>query len=323
MQPINQQRARASRQDSLEMVVPEAQAGQRLDRFVAEGSPELSRAHVQKLIESGAITVDGKAAKPATRLSAGAVVRVAIPPAKPSTLAAEPIPLVVVYEDDDLLVIDKPPGLVVHPAPGHPTGTLVNALLARYPNLMISDTLRPGIVHRLDKDTSGLMVVAKNDRAFASLVEQMKKGLVVKEYLALVKGQFGIKKGIIQGPIGRDPRNRKMMAVVPGGKPASTYYEVLAELDGYTLVRARLHTGRTHQIRVHFASVGHPVVGDSVYGPGKSGLPISRQFLHAHRLSFKLPSSGREVEFESPLPADLQRVLDVLGGLQHVDEVVQ
>lgn len=304
----------------MEVVVPSDKAGARLDRFVAEACPDLSRSYLQKLIEAKSITVDGKAAKAATRLTPGAIVRVSIPPPRPATMLEERIPLNIVYEDEDLLVVDKPAGLVVHPAPGHPGGTLVNALLARYPNLRITDTLRPGIVHRLDKDTSGLMVVARNDRAFASLVDQMKKREVVKEYLVLVHGRLSVDEGVVDAPIGRDPRHRKMMAVVPGGKPARTLFRVVERLDSYTLVKARLETGRTHQIRVHFASIGHPVVGDRVYGPRKAEVQIDRQFLHAHRLSFKLPGTGRVVDFESPLPADLRQVLDYLGSSESGDK---
>jgi len=317
--PGKNQAAEVVCNDTREIEVPANEPGVRLDRFLAQACPDLSRAYVQKLIEAGAITVDGKPTKSSTKVSAGASVNLAIPPPKPSGLVAEQIPLVIVYEDDDLLVVDKPAGLVVHPAPGHHTGTLVNALLAHYPTLRISDTLRPGIVHRLDKDTSGLMVVAKNDRAFASLVDQMKNGQVGKVYLVLVEGRLKSRHGTIDAPIGRDTRNRKKMAVVPSGKPARTHFEVLEEMDGYTLAKARLETGRTHQIRVHFASIGHPVVGDRVYGHRKGAFSISRQFLHAHRLSFNLPSNGREVQFESPLPADLQRVLDGLRGLHGCD----
>jgi len=305
----------------MEIIVPTHKAGLRLDRFLSEAFPNLSRSYVQKLIETGAVTVDGKSSKPALKLAPGAVVRISIPPPKPAAAEAEYIPLTIVYEDDDLLVVDKPAGLVVHPAPGHPGGTLVNALLARYPNLRITDTLRPGIVHRLDKDTSGLMVVAKNDRAFACLVEQMKKREVLKEYIVLVHGQLRVKEGVIDAPIGRDPRNRKKMAVVPGGKPARTLFRVVQMLDQFTLVEAQLETGRTHQIRVHFASIGHPVVGDQVYGPGKRDLEIGRQFLHAYRLSFRLPSTGKQADFRSPLPADLERLLNYLRGSKNSHEV--
>ncbi|MBI4322496.1 MAG: RluA family pseudouridine synthase [Chloroflexi bacterium] len=274
--------------------------------------PDLSRSHVQKLITSGRVLVDGKPAKPSTRLFAGARIRLEIPPPQPTELVPEAMPIAVVYEDEDVIVVDKPAGLVVHPAPGHPAGTLVNALLARYPNLRISDTLRPGIVHRLDKDTSGLLVIARNDRAMARLTQQMKNRQVLKEYLALVHGMMRESEGVIDAPIGRHPKKRKQMAVVEGGRLAKTHFTVLARFSGYTVVRVRLETGRTHQIRVHFAWIGHPVAGDAVYGSRKTDLPLARQFLHAQKLGFSLPSSGEYVEFASPLPPDLAVALDHL-----------
>ncbi len=273
------------------------------------------------------MTVNGKPAKAGAKLQVGAQVRLEIPPPQPSGLAPEAIPIHVIYEDADVIVLDKPAGLVVHPAPGHPTGTLVNALLSRYPDLRVSDTLRPGIVHRLDKDTSGLLVVARNDAAMASLTQQMKNREVLKEYLALIHGTVDAPEGVIDAPIGRHPRQRKQMAVIEGGRPARTYFKVLERFPGYTLVMARLETGRTHQIRVHFASIGHPVVGDAVYGPKKNEVPVARQFLHAFRLGFTLPGTGRYVELEAPLAPDLTQVLERLrssqrvGNQRHVDVV--
>jgi 23S rRNA pseudouridine1911/1915/1917 synthase len=218
-----------------------------------------------------------------------------------------------IYQDGDIIVVDKPAGLTVHPAPGHPTGTLVNALLAACPDLKgISGTLRPGIVHRLDKDTSGLIVVAKNDWAMRSLQRQLKEREVRKTYLALVQGVPKPKEGLIEAPIGRNPRNRKKMAVVADGREASTKYRVREEFAGgnYTLLEVEPVTGRTHQIRVHMAALGHPIVGDSTYGrPSKV---VERQFLHAHKLAFAMPLGGRTVEFESPLPADLREALNSL-----------
>ncbi len=289
----------------------------RLDRTISELYPDLSRSFVQKLIETGAVRLDGKPARAATKVGPGDVVSIEIPPPQPTRLVPEYIPLNVIYEDKDVVVLDKPPGLVVHPAPGHPTGTLVHALLARYPDIRIGVTIRPGIVHRLDKDTSGLMVIARTDQALNSLIQQMKERAVAKEYLILVHGRIGVQKGVIEAPIGRHPTQRKLMAVVPQGRPARTNFEVVLDLNGYTLVRARLETGRTHQIRVHFAHIGHPVAGDRVYGPRKVDLPLDRQFLHACRLGFKSPGTGRWLEFESPLPPDLAVVLDYLRGLQH------
>ena len=282
--------------------------GVRLDRFVADKCPELTRTHVQKLVADGFITVNGREAKSSLRLDSGDRVDVIVPPAPPSPLVPEAIPLSIVYEDEDLLVVDKPPGLTVHPAPGHPDHTLINAILSHVPHLArMGDSLRPGIVHRLDKDTSGLMLVAKNAVAQMNLIEQFRKRSVVKAYLVLVKGRLTPEQGIIDAAIGRDARNRKRMAVVREGRPARTQYQVVKYLDGYTLLEILPETGRTHQIRVHLAAIGYPVVGDAVYGVKSSYL--SRQFLHASRLGFKLPSSGEYVEFKSELPQDLAQAL--------------
>jgi 23S rRNA pseudouridine1911/1915/1917 synthase len=216
-----------------------------------------------------------------------------------------------VYQDDELLVLDKPAGLTVHPAPGHPSGTLVNALLAICPDLRgIGDRVRPGIVHRLDKDTSGLMVVAKSHRAHLSLSRQIKERKVKKGYLALVSGELKPREGVIDAPIARNPRDRKRMAVVAGGREARTRYKVLRSNGEYSLVEAFPETGRTHQVRVHFASLGHPLVGDHVYG--KRSAFLGRQFLHAHLLGFSHPDTGEWREFTSPLPPDLQLALDMV-----------
>ena len=282
--------------------------GVRLDKYVCDKLAELSRTRIQRLIAEGYITVNDQVAKAGLRLNAGDRLKVIVPPVPPSQLVPEAMPLNIIYEDDDILVIDKPAGLTVHPAPGHPSHTLVNAILSRFPHLAdISDSLRPGIVHRLDRDTSGVMVVAKNSRAQAKLVEQFKTRSVVKAYLVLVKGRLTPENGIIEAPIGRDPRNRKRMAVVGGGRQARTDYQVIKYIGEYTLVEARPETGRTHQIRVHFSAVGYPVVGDKVYGVKSPYL--SRQFLHASRLGFKLPSTGEYMEFKSELPPDLAQAL--------------
>ena len=287
-----------------------AEAGERLDALLAKVYPDLSRSAIQRFIEQGDVSVDGQAVRPSFRPVAGQRVILRIPPAAEASLVPRPLDLTIVYEDADVLVLDKPPGLVVHPAAGHPDDTLANALRARYPDLQIGGELRPGIVHRLDRDTSGLLVVAKNDRAMASLVGQMARREVLKEYVALVHGNLRVAEGVIDAPIGRDPRDRKRMAVVTGGREARTHFRVLERFARYTLVEARLETGRTHQIRVHFASLGHPLVGDPVYGRGHEALDISRQFLHARRLGFALPSTGERVTFEAPLPADLRAVLE-------------
>lgn len=283
-------------------------AGIRVDRFVAEKCPELSRTQAQKLINGGYITVNNRVVEPSLKLEVGDKVRVTVPPTPPSPLVPEAMPLKIVYEDDDLLVVDKPAGLTVHPAPGHTTSTLVNAILSHFPRLAeISDSLRPGIVHRLDKDTSGLMIVAKNQSAQTNLVSQFRVRAVKKAYLTLVKGRLTPERGIIEAAIGRDPRNRKRMAVVSQGREARTEYRVIEYRGNYTLLEIRPETGRTHQIRVHLSAIGYPVLGDGVYGIKSPCL--SRQFLHACRLGFKLPSSGKYVEFTSELPEDLKRAL--------------
>jgi 23S rRNA pseudouridine1911/1915/1917 synthase len=225
---------------------------------------------------------------------------------------AEPIPLTVIYEDEDILVIDKPAGLTVHPAPGHPSHTLVNAILTLCPGLTMSgDVTRPGIVHRLDKDTSGLIVIAKNDFAREYLAAQFKSRTVTKRYLVLVKGRLSPEQGIIEAPIGRDPYHRRRMAIVETGKQAITQYQVRKYLDDYTLVEVSPLTGRTHQIRVHLSAIGYQVVGDPVYGVKSAHL--HRQFIHAYHLGFRLPSTGQYREFASPLPADLERALEQLA----------
>ncbi len=279
----------------------------RLDKYVCQQCPELSRAQVQKLIRHGYVTVNEQTTKAGLRLNPGDRVNITIP-ATPSPLTAEPLPLTIAYEDDDLLVIDKPAGLTVHPAPGHYSHTLVNAILSYLPGLPDSgELLRPGIVHRLDKDTSGLIVVAKNSTAQANLISQFKSHTVVKAYLVLVRGHLTPDSGLIEAPIGRDPRNRKRMAVVAEGREARTYYQVISYTDNHTLLEVRPETGRTHQIRVHLSAIGYPVVGDSTYGVKSARL--SRQFIHASRLGFHLPSSGKYAEFTSELPPDLVQAL--------------
>jgi 23S rRNA pseudouridine1911/1915/1917 synthase len=284
--------------------------GSRLDRYIAE-QYQISRAYAQQLINEGQITVDGHPSKASHRLAVGERVVAIIPPPSPISLAPEDIPLKVVYEDSDLIVVDKPAGLLVHPTAGQNTGTLVNALLARCPDLQgIDGSVRPGIVHRLDKNTSGLMVVAKKDAAQMSLSRQIKQRSITKGYVALVTGRLSPERGAIEAPVGRHPKDRKRMAVLSGGREARTQYQVIKYLNGYTLLEAMPETGRTHQIRVHFSAIGHPVFGDPVYG--KRSPLLARQFLHAHRLGFKLPSSEEYVEFRSELPPELDEVLERL-----------
>ena len=287
-------------------------AGVRLDKYVSEKCSELSRTHAQKLIADGYITVNDRVVKVGLKLDIGDRLDIIIPPTAPSPLLPESIPLNIIYEDDDLLVVDKPAGLTVHPAPGHPDHTLVNAILSHVPELAeVSTSMRPGIVHRLDKDTSGLMLVAKNDKARLELMQQFEARSVVKGYQALVKGHLTPEDGIIEASIGRDPSNRKRMAVVAEGRAARTQYHVIKYMGDYTLLEIKTETGRTHQIRVHLKAIGFPVMGDEIYGVKAAFL--ARQFLHACRLGFKLPSTGEYVEFTSELPPDLAQALKNIG----------
>jgi 23S rRNA pseudouridine1911/1915/1917 synthase len=291
----------------------------RLDKYVAAQLPDLSRSTVQRLIEDNLILVDGIPRRRTFKLTPGEVVTVQMPLPETIEIEPEPIPLNVVYEDEDVLVLDKPAGMVVHPAPGHTRGTLVNALLYHVPGIAIAGSNRPGIVHRLDKDTSGLMVVAKSDRGRNALVEQWGRQSVRKGYVALVRGIVEPNEATIDVPIGRDPKDRQRMAAIATGRRAVSHFRVRKRFEqaGATLLDVEIETGRTHQIRVHLAFIGHPVVGDPTYnravGPVGGTRSISpRQFLHAARLAFALPD-GRRVEFESPLPQDLA---DVLGRLE-------
>ena len=275
--------------------------GERLDLFAAELAG-VTRSRAGALIRDGLVTVDGATqTKAGFRLKPGMAIRVDVPEAAPARAQAEDIDLDILYQDDDLAVVFKPSGMVVHPAAGNETGTLVNALLARLDNLSgIGGEIRPGIVHRIDKDTSGLLLVAKNDMAHLSLSEQIKAHSVHRAYKAIVIGGFREDSGTVQGPIGRHPTDRKRMAIVPNGRPAETHWQVLEPLRGATLIECRLTTGRTHQIRVHMASIGHPVLGDPVYGPRKSPWPVAGgQLLHAYRIGFIHPRTGEEMIFEA------------------------
>jgi 23S rRNA pseudouridine1911/1915/1917 synthase len=284
----------------------------RLDKYLTVVLPQFSRAYSQGLIRQGHVLINGQTAKASQRLRENDRITVELPPL-PGHPLAEPIPLTVIYQDQDILVIDKPAGLTVHPAPGHPCHTLVNAILALCPDLNASgDVTRPGIVHRLDKDTSGLIVIAKNDFAREYLAAQFKSRTVTKRYLVLVKGRLSPEQGIIEAPIGRDPHHRKRMAIVEAGRQATTQYRVREYLDGYTLVDVTPLTGRTHQIRVHLSAIGYPVVGDPIYGIKSAHL--DRQFIHAYNLGLRLPSTRQYQEFASPLPADLERALIHFAG---------
>lgn len=291
---------------------------ERLDRWLADQLPDWSRSRLQKLVEQGQVTLNGQicTSKKAT-VQAGDRVHLTIPAAAPLALEPENIPLDILYEDDELIVLNKPAGLVVHPAPGHESGTLVHALLAHCPNLAgIGGVQRPGIVHRLDKDTSGAIVIAKTDRAHQHLQAQLKAKTAQREYLAIVYGSPATNSGTIDLPIGRHPIDRKKMAIVPiekGGRQAVTHWQVLDRLGNYTLMQFRLETGRTHQIRVHTTQMGHPIVGDPVYGSGRSiGVNLTGQALHAHKLHLEHPLTGKPVEAIAPLPAEFLKLLQVL-----------
>jgi 23S rRNA pseudouridine1911/1915/1917 synthase len=298
----------ASRQ--VKLVIPASFAGLRLDQALARLLPDESRTRLARLIEEGHVRVDGETATPKSKVRSGEAVDVALAPRQEeSAFVAEEIALKVVHEDDDVLVIDKPAGLVVHPGSGNWSGTMLNALLHHAPAL--GQLPRAGIVHRLDKDTSGLLVVAKTEPAQASLVRQLQARTMKRTYLALARGEVK-SSGTIDAPVGRDPRSRTRMAVVHSGKPAITHYKVRKSFPRHTLLECQLESGRTHQIRVHLASIGHPVEGDPVYAGRVEGL-LPRQALHAWKLAFSHPASGKPARFESPLPADFARLLKSLA----------
>ncbi len=288
--------------------------GIRLDRYVASEMTDLSRTYLQTLIDDRHVLVDGQSRRAAFKITPGQHVTVAIPETTDVEIEAQDLPLDILYNDDDVVVIDKAPGLVVHPAPGHPRGTLVNALLFHFPEISIAGSTRPGIVHRLDKDTSGVMIVAKTDRAQTSLVEQWQGRSVAKRYTALVSGVIEEQEATIDAPIGRDPANRLRMAPVRSGKDAISHFTVARRFGDATLLDVGIETGRTHQIRVHLAMIGAPVLGDRLYSTPKSrGVSnehgVGRHFLHATALTVDLPN-GKRTTFESPLAADLVAVLE-------------
>jgi 23S rRNA pseudouridine1911/1915/1917 synthase len=283
----------------------------RLDKYLAQINPGLSRSYIQKLIEQQYVLINGSPAKASHKLATGDSIKLTLPPPEPTTLEAEPFPLDIVYEDNDMIVLNKPPGLTVHPSPGNITNTLVNALLAYSPDFAgFGDSLRPGIVHRLDKDTSGLMLIAKNSTVQLNLINQFKNHLVKKGYLALVRGKLSPATGIIEAPIGRNPSDRKRMAVVTRGREAKTSYKVREHIRNFTFLDITIETGRTHQIRVHLSAIGYPVVGDATYGVKSPYL--KRQFLHAYRIGFYLPASGNYIEFTNDLPPDLVQALELI-----------
>ena len=298
--------------------------GERLDRWLAGAVAGMTRSHARRLIDGGHVTVDGEPARPAHRLRPGAIVRLEEPEPEPSGVEPQAIPLRILHEDEEILVLDKPAGLVIHPAAGNPDGTLVNALLHHCRGRLsgIGGVERPGIVHRLDKDTTGVMVVAKTDRAHLALTRAFQWRRVTKTYVAVVYGEPAAPEGVVDAPIGRHPRDRKRMAVVTGGRPARTLYRVVERLGGTALLHCRLVTGRTHQVRVHMAHAGHALVGDPLYAgrqwrnlgePAASACRrFPRQALHAWRLELDHPVTGERLTFEAPLPPDIQRLLATL-----------
>ncbi len=297
------------------VIVPPFAAGDRLDGFLQRHGavPDRSRAEWQKLIGLGAVLVNGRDSKPSYRVATGDRVRIAAPPKHVELLPAEDVPFEVVYTDPSMVVLDKPAGVVVHPAPGNESGTLVHGLLARFPELRDeTGDLRPGIVHRLDKDTSGLMVIGRTAAATANLQAQMKERSTEKRYLLLVLGTISEDEGLIDAPIGRDLKNRQRMSVRASGRPSQTRFYVRERFGDYTFVEALLLTGRTHQLRVHFASIGHPVAGDHTYGPGRGPDTLKRQFVHSHSLRIRSPHDGKERTFVAKLPATLVEPLEGL-----------
>ena len=290
-------------------------SGQRLDVFLAAAVPELTRSAAQRLLEQGNVTLDGAPLKKNARTEAGAEYELSLPELRETELVAQDIPLDVVYEDADVLVVNKPKGLVVHPAAGHEDGTLVNALLHRCGESLsgINGEKRPGIVHRIDMDTSGLLIVAKNDFAHRSLSDQLKDHTLRRTYECIVRGGFREDSGTVNAPIGRDPRDRKRMAVTErNSRPAVTHWTVLARYGQYTHLQCRLETGRTHQIRVHMAYINHPIAGDPLYGVRRPELGLTSQCLHARALTFRHPRTGEEITVTCPLPEEFERALEKL-----------
>lgn len=288
-------------------------AGERIDKYISLQNEDWSRSQVQAWIKEGRVTVDGEPVKSNYKLQAEDELTLRVPPPREMAILPEPMPLDIVYEDSDVVVVNKPRGLVVHPAPGHYSGTLVNGLLAHCKDLSgINGVLRPGVVHRIDKDTSGLLMVAKNDKAHMGLAEQLKEHSVNRTYVAIVHGVIQHEMGTIEAPIGRDPKNRQQMAVVfENSKHAVTHFIVQERFKDYTLVELKLETGRTHQIRVHMKYIEHPLAGDPKYGP-KQTLEINGQALHAKTLGFVHPRTGERLEFEAPLPEDLEQTIAYL-----------
>ena len=327
----DQQPAESSISERIELVVPAEQAGVRLDRFLALELAEISRTRIQELMDEGRVLVDGAAMKPSHKVEEGATVVIDIPPTLPAGVEAENIPLDLIYEDDDIAVINKPAGIIVHPGAGADTGTLVAALLHRFGGVSglsaVGGPLRSGIVHRLDKETSGAIVIARNDAAHRKLVKDFQSRLVEKTYVALLHGKLKGEKGTVDLPVARDLHRRaRMTARRREGREARTDWKARLHLEGFTLIEADLHTGRTHQIRVHFSALGAPVVGDTLYGAprqervGATPLPpLGRNFLHAARIAFAHPRTGQRMQFRAPIAPELVAYLKSLGQAMKVD----
>lgn len=297
------------------LTVSPEEAGVRIDKYLTEQLPDITRSYLQKLLKDGSVQMNGKPVKTSTKTAAGAVIELTIPDPEEPEILPEEIPLDILYEDSDVILINKPKDMVVHPAAGHYTGTLVNALMYHCKGDLsgINGVLRPGIVHRIDKDTTGVLIVCKNDKAHNALAEQLKEHSITRKYRAIVCGNLKEDEGTVDAPLGRHPQDRKKMAIVrTGGKRAVTHYRVLERFGNYTYIECQLETGRTHQIRVHMASLGHPLLGDEVYGRVKSPFKLEGQTLHAMVLGFIHPTTGEYMEFEAPLPEYFEKLLEKL-----------
>ena len=299
--------------ETLRLTAASEDAGLRLDAYLAQAVEGLTRSAAQRLIAEGQVLCGGVVPAKSARLAGGEEIQVTLPEPEPAEAVPQAIPLDVIYEDEDVIVVNKPVGMVVHPAPGHPDGTLVNALLFHCGASLsgVGGALRPGIVHRIDRDTSGLIIAAKNDAAHLALSAQLQDHSLCRTYEAVAQGRFREDRGTVDAPIARHPTDRKRMAIVEGGRRAVTHWEVLGRYSGYTHIRCRLETGRTHQIRVHMASIGHPLYGDTVYG-AKPAADMPGQCLHAAALTFRHPRTGEEITLTCPLPQSFQQLLDKL-----------
>ena len=301
-----------------EYIVPEKSSGLRIDKFLTESCPDYTRSFLQKLLKSELVEVNGKPVKSSYKTAAGDTVTFEVPEAVEAEITAQEMPLDILYEDEDVILINKPKGMVVHPAAGHYEGTLVNGLMHHCREQLsgINGVMRPGIVHRIDMDTTGVLIVCKNDLAHNSIAEQLKVHSITRKYYAVVFGSLKDDEGTIHSPIGRHPNDRKKMSInSKNGKDAVTHYKVLERFHGYTLVECRLETGRTHQIRVHMASIGHPLLGDQVYGPAKQPFRLQGQTLHAGVFGFLHPRTGEYMEFSAPLPKYFEELLEKLRRL--------